>query len=104
MAPVLSPLLIRTELPCRKQLLFQSCDNGGVQTERTGESSDIPSNLSPTKVCFEKATAWSGTIVVIIFLCQLHPGSRLSSGGLLPSLKQWFVAQIPISSFLDLPA
>lgn len=28
MAPVLSPLLICTEPPCRKQLLFQSCDNG----------------------------------------------------------------------------
>lgn len=28
MAPVLSPLLICTELPCRKQLLFQSCDDG----------------------------------------------------------------------------
>lgn len=39
-----------------------------------------------------------------IFLLQLHPGSGLSSGGLLPSLKQWFTGQIATSSLLDLSA
>lgn len=62
MAAELPPLLICTELPCRKQLSFQPCANGEFR-QRTGESSDIPSNLSPTKVCFEKATAQWGTAV-----------------------------------------